>query len=1243
MVNFINVDTADSPSLRIVKSDMSRLNEIRKGLGGQAAHYVLTGEDEMVLSTISTLSASKNNPLGVAVTYFSPGADKIIRGRRRLFISLKPYDLDLVARYGRVLEAVGTSQNMYLLGSDTVPLSYRIIMAEIVIEARQLISRTGKKEGETHAVRVTPDDLLQLAETLGGGRSDLFDVLFWQGNTWQRLDTNAFRSLIDLKSVAQTDPQMVLQGVKPLPAKGRIEFIEQLRKWELGQTEPFLAFLMDQAGDSAKGVREAALNVLKTVPANQIESLVGERLSKGTTAVREGMVQLLVSLGTESADATLQDHLKTEKTARIKAVIETAMASRSVVAQDAKEGGDDLTGYTALDGSWVEIPRQKPLPEPAPIQISAAERKELEDLVKAENDRINKYNQENKGKKYFYKQQLLPKDLVQNAIHTLETPWDQLNKEKARTALHLLQYKAVEWTKKILPRLSDDHIAAMTILSAYHISALVNPYHQTFFAARTMEWLNGPDGDFRWLDEIGVKVGKHIQFGSWQNRMNRKMVKGDLLRDMIPSDGYWGVSPDDLPVRALWPYMAENLDVFDQAFGLVSSDDIKISRPAAIRYLMAMPKAPMRYFAPLLEVATGTAKSGKADARQMLMDIPEVDDRLTALLDDSRQAVRAGVAEWMGTRGRNSAIKPLKTRLKKEKSELARAAILTALQQLGENLESYLGPAALIKEAETGLKKAKFDKLAWLQLDHMPKAHFKNGKPVPADVLRWWVFMANKLKQPGGNTLFELYFDQLAPDDSMQFSSWILNSWVDYDTARPTDQEANDYAQKHAQNRVQMYQRWMKDYTLERAIADLKSEVKSRYLNSGAANKGILGLATRTPPSTAADLVRGYLRNHGSRTSQASSLLEVLAAKGDPVSLQVVIAAATRLKQKGVQAFAGELIQTVADRMNWSLDELSDRTVPTAGLDDDGILELPCGPEQKIYSARLGDDLTLVLTNPDGKVVKALSSGTDDDTKASKKQLSASKKEIKQVIAMQTARLYEALCAERSWTQEAWQRDFYDHPVMRRLIERLVWLGLDDQDKVVTSFRPTAEGEFTDVNDEMVDPTQFASIRLAHGALMDQSAAQAWAQHLEDYEVKPLFAQFGRDLLRLPEAQKDDTRITDREGWVTDTFTIRGIANKLGYERGQAEDGGFFYEYIKTFSSAGLAAVIEFSGNCLPEENVAAAMISLEFRKWDGRRTKGALKLSEVPPVLLSECWNDYYAMAARASHDPDWKKKMPW
>eukprot|EP01034_Spumella_vulgaris_P035278 gene35278-43496_t len=151
-----------------------------------------------------------------------------------------------------------------------------------------------------------------------------------------------------------------------------------------------------------------------------------------------------------------------------------------------------------------------------------------------------------------------------------------------------------------------------------------------------------------------------------------------------------------------------------------------------------------------------------------------------------------------------------------------------------------------------------------------------------------------------------------------------------------------------------------------------------------------------------------------------------------------------------------------------------------------------------------------------------------------------------------------------------------------------------------------------------------------------------------DYKLTPLFAQMARKAPNIAFADDKGVavrEIKDRQGWVSDTFTLRGTFSKLGYQRAQAEDGGFFSQYTKEFASVGVRVVMEFSGNCLPEENVAAALKTLSFenskqRGWGDH----SLPLAEVPPVLLAEAYGDYLALAkVCAGYDADWEKKMPW
>jgi hypothetical protein len=1081
----------------------------------------------------------------------------------------------------------------------------------------------------------------EMVRRLGGSPADFFDVVYTRSPGYSAISGELYRKAVDLRPAVDADPEAAFLAARRMPATGRAELIRDIAHWGLSADPRFASFLVDQAGDSAKAAREAAWAALGHVDYQIFESAAIALLRSGNVEQRAGMVELLGKVRTPQILETLREHRESEKTARVIAAIDTALAIASEIDLP-KTAGDDTQGYTAIDGQTISVPPLVPLATGQKPKFGDADRAALIAAIEQANTRVRQQNTENERSGYKYRAPFIEESLADDSLSLLsKAPPKGAKKEEL---LRFLSWGVgTNWVRSALDRMSDTDGLAWSAWLCGSAYMGVGRFQQPG-GERIRKFLESPQGDLRHLELIDIGLANEMVHGNYQDRKHRPWRKGDLLRSVIQEGWNYGAPVlVDLPPHAAWPYLAENLDVFDEALGIKPEGEVRLSRAAAIQVMTLLPATPARFFAPLLETATQTSRAGRAEARALLGDRPEVARRLISLLDDSRQALRAGAAEWLAERKDAGGIAALWARLKKEKSELARAAVVTALKHLGQDISAVVGPAALIAEATKGLTSAKLNHLTWAGLDHLPRVRFRNGEYAPRELLVWWIFVACKLKQPGGNALFTLYLDQLNPEDAAAFSSWVLDTWINYDTARPEEAAANAFAKQHSQGRLQSMLRWIKDYTAERAFADLHSEFMSQYPNSGAETKGMVAMAVRAPSAMAADRVRAYLKNHGKRTSQSSALLEMLAAIGDPVALQVVIAAATRLKQKGVQEFAGQLVAKIAETRDWTLDELADRTIPTAGFDDDGTLKLACGEEARVYEGRLTNELSIILQNPAGKEVSGLPAGIDEASKVAKKQLATTKKELKQIAAMQTARLYEALCAERSWAVVEWRELFWEHPVMRRLIERIVWLALDESGDIVGTFRPTAEGDLTNLADKRVTLEQFSKVRLAHGALLPDDAATAWERHLDDYAIKPLFAQFGRSLLKIKTTQASVTEIDDRKGWLTDTFTLRGAATKLGYERGEALDGGAFNEYRKSFNIAGIVASVEFTGSSLPEENIPAALVSLKFIKTSGNRRSRDLTLGEVPPVLLSECWNDYHAMAAKAAFDPEWQRKGLW
>jgi hypothetical protein len=189
-----------------------------------------------------------------------------------------------------------------------------------------------------------------------------------------------------------------------------------------------------------------------------------------------------------------------------------------------------------------------------------------------------------------------------------------------------------------------------------------------------------------------------------------------------------------------------------------------------------------------------------------------------------------------------------------------------------------------------------------------------------------------------------------------------------------------------------------------------------------------------------------------------------------------------------------------------------------------------------------------------------------------------------------------------------------------------------------------ADGSLSDHEDNEVTVEKDAVIRLAHQQTLNPEDTSAWIRHFADYKVDPLFQQFGKPAFVPEGGQKEQTGITQFRGHIVKAFSLRNRVTRLGYTRGAAQDGGWFFEYRKGFAGPGIDAIIEFTGNGVPEENRTVALQRLYFARGnseEGLRIPQEIPLGELPPVLLAECWNDIRMAAADGpGFAEDWEKQ---
>ncbi|SEE93939.1 DUF4132 domain-containing protein [Jiangella alba] len=706
------------------------------------------------------------------------------------------------------------------------------------------------------------------------------------------------------------------------------------------------------------------------------------------------------------------------------------------------------------------------------------------------------------------------------------------------------------------------------------------------------------------------------------------------------------------PDEQVWTFVAANLDWL-LSENPVSGPRWNVDEHAVFVALATLPAPPARVIDHLYALAVGPKKADRAPAQAALARDPNRAVRAATALGDGRSETRLAAARWLTEIADPVVLPELQAAWKGERQDVVRGALLEGLVAVGEDVETYLDPAAATVTAEKFVAKGMPASLSWLDWGAVPAVTWaSSGQPVPRAVVQWLCAIAVKARSPEPNAVLRHFAELFDRDDREKLALHMLAGWIAEDLRPITAAEAERQAAAHASS-------WHHSFTsspdspyygmsVDELIAALLPGYARQPAGSATASKGLLAVVAACGGAQVVAPAERYLREwYGQRASQGKALIGMLAWVEDPVATQVVLAIGSRFRTKSFQDEAVRQAQALADRKGWTVDELADRTMPTAGFDEHGVLDLPYG--DRTFTARLLPDLTVELRDPDGKTIKALptprASDDADQAKDSKKALTAAKKQLKSIASLQTARLYEAMCTQRSWPAEDWNRYLLTHPVVGPALRRLVWVawpyGEPDGHQKMLVFRPLDDGSLTDVDDNEVTLPASGQVAIAHDTLLTPDQAQAWAEHLADYEVTPLFEQLGRGVHAVTDRMRTQKEITDFRGHLLMTFALRGKALKLGWTRGPAEDGGWFTTYTKRFPTLGITAIVDFTGNPLPEENRLVALTGLHFVRQPAEGRSVPITVGEVPAVLLSECWHDMRLMAAEGTgFDPDWEKK---
>lgn len=368
--------------------------------------------------------------------------------------------------------------------------------------------------------------------------------------------------------------------------------------------------------------------------------------------------------------------------------------------------------------------------------------------------------------------------------------------------------------------------------------------------------------------------------------------------------------------------------------------------------------------------------------------------------------------------------------------------------------------------------------------------------------------------------------------------------------------------------------------------------------------------------------------------------LDVLRAIGTDTALMQIHGIATKLKYKGLKRKAQEAMEAIAEARGMSRPELEDRIVPDLDLDPEGRRVFDYGPRR--FEFALGPDLKPMVRDEAGKLRKdpPKPAAKDDPEQAAAAQAEWKlfKKQLREVMKIQPARLEQAMVTGRRWSPDAFRRLLVAHPLMTHLVRLVLW-GDYGGDAAPRPFRVSEDRELLDAEDEPVAPA--GEVGIVHPLELDEAARGRWGEVFADYELVPPFPQLGREVHRLEGDEAAATRLDRLAGREVGASTLVGTLDRLGWTRGTPQDAGIFAEHSKQFPGAGVTAVVQY------EDGVPAGAMT----EWDDQRVTGVaflkglrtpdecvwlearegLKLGDVDPIVLSEVIRDLGALEAKA------------
>lgn len=317
--------------------------------------------------------------------------------------------------------------------------------------------------------------------------------------------------------------------------------------------------------------------------------------------------------------------------------------------------------------------------------------------------------------------------------------------------------------------------------------------------------------------------------------------------------------------------------------------------------------------------------------------------------------------------------------------------------------------------------------------------------------------------------------------------------------------------------------------------------------------------------------------------ARAVTGLEVLAAIGSDTALRMLDSVAQRVRFRGLQDNARELMGTIAERRGLSTRELGDRLIPDGGLGADGTLKLPFG-ERSFVAAVDSQLVPYVVSSESGKRLADLPKpGAKDDAALASRSTEAWK-ELKKLLKAEGPTLllrYElAMAEERRWSTADFKSLVLAQPLLVQLVRSVLWGRFAADGKLLEAFRVGPKHAPVTVPGEPLELKADARVGLVHPLSLTEDQTAVLADALADAMPggsEPPFEQLTRKVFTLSAQEWEKTTLERYEGRIARAGKLRGLRER-GWRLGAAQDAGVVHWLTRNVGEGTVAGLLLESG-----------------------------------------------------------------